>query len=187
MSILLDLFFATLTPLLLVLSNLVPVKFRFKVFGACFMLIIPSIIFRQISLSELGIRINFTPNEIFLYLFVALLSVGGALFLKKQNSLKQKIKKILSKNSYLFLSLPAQQFVYFAYTVAVLNKIEIEFIPKLIFVGVSFGAMHLPWKNWQLFVITTIAGILWGAAYLLYPNLFLSFITHFVCALILFQ
>lgn len=187
MSPVVDIIIVTIIPTVIVVLKLVPSNKRFVVFGVCYLWVIPSIILHKITTQQLGFQMHVTNGEMLVYGVVGILSAIGAFALKQSQYLHLRVEKILSQKVYFFISLPVQQFVYFGYMVPMVNQITTNYIEKVVMIGALFGSMHLPWASWRLFIATTLVGILWAIAYVLYPNLAISLMIHAISAAIVFQ
>ena len=177
-----EVFLVTILPVFFLESGIVDYKYRIYTFGACFLLALVSIIYRQISTETLGFRQDNFGDAIQKYglltivLLVLMLFVFTNPWLK--NLITPKISSVLTPWQYLLISVPIQQFIYFGYLNAVLKShTQNKFYIALV-IGVLFSLMHLPWRSTQLTILTLVVGVVWGFLYTLVPNLFVSTATH---------
>ena len=170
----------TILPVTLIKLNIIRSDFRFFVLAGIVLCSFFLVNVHNISLSELGIRLDNIYPGIYVYAIATIIAVLFLILLAKIMK-KKKARGWYKDPHFLFFFIPisfAQQFLFQGFILQRLGEVFIPFIAILIN-ALLFGYMHTIYpKPVFSMLLGVAAGIFFGTLYTAFPNLVISSIVH---------
>jgi len=177
-----EIFIATVIPVILLQLGLIQSQYRIITFGAFFLTSIISIVLNRITPIELGLRrdnLSAATREFGIQVIIlCLVTIVGVNYLGGRGLISPRVASVLSPAEYILISVPVQQFVYYAWLHARLTTVTNSRLVQVLVMGFLFSLMHVPWQSTSLTVATAFLGLLWAYLYNRNPNLFASLASH---------
>lgn len=179
---LLEIAVIAVVPVSLILFGVVSVHYRFIILSGVVLVVSGLVYLQGISLDQLGVSTDFTPQESIIYALLTTILFVGLLILAKltrSTPVHQWYRHSHFLGLFILIS-AAQQFVFQGF---ILLKLSMQFPTALavVLTGLLFGYLHMIYpRPFMSFVVTSGAGILFAAVYTYYPNLLLIASAHAV-------
>lgn len=158
-------------------------KNKLQVIGLSYLVVLGFALAHQFSLRNLGLRTDFSWGGVLPYIIITLVfglwfyAFASIAFTKTHVYPKEKAGVF-----WFLVSIPSQQLVYFGYSYALLaSSIDDKFFIAITLGGL-YGLVHIMWRNIYFLFGTLLLGLAWGFAYVNYPNVFLSTLSHLALA-----
>lgn len=125
---------------------------------------------------------SLAPTLIIVIFFILLLYLytPKLLFIEEILVKGSFINKMLRLLIYLLISIPLQQFVFFAFYLTRLKEVSKNHFFLVIYSSLIFASIHVPLKNNLIPVFTFILGVLLSKTFLKYKNIFAPISIHVI-------
>lgn len=88
---------------------------------------------------------------------------------------------------YVFISSPAQEFIYRSVVFALMNRAGIVgAVPQVLISAITFSFLHCIYRDCATMVVTLFIGIVWGVLYRRHPNIAGVTLSHAVLGIVSF-
>ena len=174
-------------PVILIWIGVIPFEFRFHILVAMAILMGVYAFVSKHSLKDLGIRSdtlkpsllwNGTLSAIFVVLMYALYA---AKLIREPTVPSWTLFYVF----YVFISSPAQEFIYRSVMFSEMNRAEIRNPAfQVIISAVTFSFLHVIYNDWITLAVGLFIGVVWGIVYYKQPNFWGVAISHAILGVV---
>jgi membrane protease YdiL (CAAX protease family) len=180
-------FLAFYLPVILIWVNIIPFEYRFHILVAMAVIMAIYSFMAKYSLQDLGFR-NDTLKASLLWngglsaFFVVLMySLYMAGLIREPTVPSWTLFYLF----YVFISSPAQEFIYRSVMFAELDKANIkQSFPRIAISAVTFCFLHVIYNDWITLAVTIFMGVVWGVIYNKKPNFWGVTISHAILGVV---
>ncbi len=180
------LFAAFYLPVLFIFFGIIPFAFRFYVLVGIALVLFLFAKSRGISFRELGFRCDNLWDSLLANLALLVVLGGAMLAFLYGDLIDDPTSPTLLTFGivYVFVSCPAQEFSCRGFLFAEMNRWGMSAPARIIISSISYGFLHIIYRDWLTFLVTVFMGIVWGVVYWRYPNLWGVILSHAILGLI---
>jgi uncharacterized protein len=170
-------------PVLLMLTGIIPLKYRFYVLEIMTVTTIIYSILKHKRVSELGLTVTNLKSSFLQILPVTMIFSAVMIGIYLIGWIRLPENATIPWVFYLFfvfISSPSQEFLYRGFLFSLLSEININNNQKIIVSTLLYSFVHAIYWDIPTLVITFLIGLIWGYNYAKYNNLFGVIFSHSV-------